>query len=250
MYIVFIIMAVIFLLIGISINHFKWYFLISGYNTMTKEEQSRVDIEKAGKLVGNFGYTMFFIQLSAAAAGYFKYEFLAFMVSFISIIFGTVIVIIRSTKYDGNDLNADGTVKKEKKILIGAISVFFTIVVIGVCSLMYASNKPSDIIIGENYIEIKGMYKTNINFDDMKEVTLEETIPKVLRKTNGSNLGSILKGNFKLEDIGHAKLFINKDKPPFIIIKLEQDYVIINRGSRQDTENLFKDIKEKINEKR
>lgn len=250
MYIVFILMAFIFLFIGIVIKHFKCYFLIAGYNTMTEEQQSKVDIEKTGAIVGNFGYAMFFTQILASILGYLNYELLAFLISFISILSGVIVILIKSEKYDGNDRNPDGSLKKEKKIMITVISVFFAAIVIGVSSLMFSGNKASDIIIGNNDIEIKGMYGTDILIDDIKEVTLEESIPRIIAKTNGSNLGSKLKGNFKLEELGKVKLFIDKDKPPFIFIKLEQGYVIINLDNKQDTENLYGKIKEKLNEKR
>ncbi|MDV3429463.1 MAG: DUF3784 domain-containing protein [Bacillota bacterium] len=249
MYIVFIFMAFIFLLIGIVIKHYKCYFLIAGYNTMTKEQQAKVDIEKTGNIVGNFGYAMFFIQILASILGYFNYEILAFMISFISILSGVVVILIKSEEYDGNDRNPDGSLKKGKKIMISVISVFFTAVVIGVSVLMFSGNKASDIIIGNNDIEIKGMYGTDILIDNIKEVTLEESIPRIIAKTNGSNLGSKLKGNFKLEELGKVKLFIDKDKPPFIFIKSDQGYIIINLESRQATEDIYKKIKEKLNEK-
>lgn len=249
MYIVFIFMALLFLLIGIAVKRFKWYFLISGYNTMTKEQQAQVDIEKTGNLLGNFCYTMFFTQILASALGYFNYEFLAFMISFVSIILGIIIILIKSEKYDGNDRNPDGSIKKEKKIEILVISVILGAVIIGVTDMMFSSNKASDIIIGENYIQIKGMYKTDILIDDIKEVTLKESIPKVIAKTNGSNLGSRLKGNFKLEQLGKVKLFIDQNKSPFIFIKLDGSYVIINSEDRISTENLYKQIKEKVDEK-
>ena len=249
MYIVFILMAFLFLLIGIVVKHFKCYFLIAGYNTMTKEQQAKVDIEKTGNIVGNFGYAMFFIQILASVLGYFKYETLSFMISFISIMVGVIIVFIKAERYDGNDRNPDGSIKKGKKIMIAVISVFFTAIIIGISILMFSGNKASDIIIGNNYIEIKGMYGTDILIDDIKEVSLEESIPKIIAKTNGSNLGSKLKGNFKLEELGKVKLFIDKDKPPFIFMKLDQSYIIINFESRQATEDIYKKIKEKLNEK-
>lgn len=250
MYIVFVLMAFIFLFIGIVIKHFKCYSLIAGYNTMTEEQQSKVDIEKTGNIIGNFGYAMFFTQISASILGYFKYEILSFMISFISIMAGVIIVLIKAEKYDGNDRNPDGTIKKGKKIMIGAISFFLVAAGIAVTAGMLSGNKAADVIIGNNYIEIKGMYGTDILIDDIKEVSLEGSIPKITAKTNGSNLGSKLKGNFKLEELGKVKLFINKDKPPFIFIKLEQGYVIINLDNKQDTENLYEKIKEKLNEKR
>jgi len=40
-----VIVAFIFILLGIVIKHGKMYFLIAGYNTMSKEEKAKYDIE-------------------------------------------------------------------------------------------------------------------------------------------------------------------------------------------------------------
>jgi hypothetical protein len=246
MYLVFILMALIFLSIGIAIKHFKWYFLISGYNTMTKEKKARVDIEKIGNIVGNFGFIIFLLQILAAILGYFGYELTAFIISFISILSGVLIVVIKSEKYDSNGRNPDGSLNKRKKFMLTAISLFFTAVIIGVSIMMYYSYKESEIIVGNKFIEIKGLYSSNILIDDISEVTLKDTIPRITARTNGSSIGSKLKGNFNLEGIGHAKLFIDKDKPPFIYIKMNQDYIIINLESKEATLNIYNNIKEHI----
>ena len=36
--------GVLFLVMGVMIKHFKWYWLIAGYNTMSKEQKKKVDI--------------------------------------------------------------------------------------------------------------------------------------------------------------------------------------------------------------
>ncbi|MDW7671778.1 MAG: DUF3784 domain-containing protein [Bacillota bacterium] len=46
----------LFILLGIAIHKLKWYFLISGYNTMSKEKKANVDTEGLGRLMGFYLY--------------------------------------------------------------------------------------------------------------------------------------------------------------------------------------------------
>jgi hypothetical protein len=48
--------GVFFILIGLAVHVFKWYFLISGYNTMSKEKKANVDTEGLGRLMGIYSY--------------------------------------------------------------------------------------------------------------------------------------------------------------------------------------------------
>lgn len=48
--------SLLFVLLGILIKYGKMYFLIAGYNTMSKEEREKVDIKKLANLFKN---TMF-----------------------------------------------------------------------------------------------------------------------------------------------------------------------------------------------
>lgn len=43
--------AVIVIALGFAVDRLGWYHLISGYNTMSKERQERVDIKKVARLI-------------------------------------------------------------------------------------------------------------------------------------------------------------------------------------------------------
>lgn len=103
MYILYLI-AGIFLIIGIGIRFFKWYFLISGYNTMSKEKKENVDIEKLGKLMGNFSIIIGILFIIAAIAQN-QGNGLLTSISLFSIFTLTVILIIYAQKYDKNRAN-------------------------------------------------------------------------------------------------------------------------------------------------
>lgn len=48
-----IIVSIIFIALGIAIKHGKMYFLIAGYNTMTKEKQETYNIDGIATVFGN-----------------------------------------------------------------------------------------------------------------------------------------------------------------------------------------------------
>ena len=59
--------AIIFIVLGILIKYGKMYFLIAGYNTMSKEEKSKYDIEGIATIFRNTMFGMALIVIT----GYF-----------------------------------------------------------------------------------------------------------------------------------------------------------------------------------
>lgn len=62
-----IVAALIFIILGILIKYGKLYFLIAGYNTMSKEEQEKVDIKGIANVFKNVMFGMALIII----LGYF-----------------------------------------------------------------------------------------------------------------------------------------------------------------------------------
>ena len=58
---------ILFILLGILIKYAKMYFLIAGYNTMSKEEKSKYDVEGIASVMRNAMFGMAFIMIM----GYF-----------------------------------------------------------------------------------------------------------------------------------------------------------------------------------
>lgn len=53
--------AILFIVLGILIKYGKMYFLIAGYNTMSKEEKEKYDIEGIASVFRNIMFGMAFI---------------------------------------------------------------------------------------------------------------------------------------------------------------------------------------------
>lgn len=246
-YISIVVPSIILVIIGISIKYYKAYWLISGYNTMSAEKKRNVDVKGLGKIMGNFCFLlaglMFIFSLSLI------FELILITITVAVIFVGSIIyVIIKSQKFDGNVMKDDGTIKKGAKIKIGAIITFLILVFLGVGILLYQSNKPTTYNITEQKIEISGLYGETVYFKDIVDISISDEIPKIILRTNGSAVGSSLKGYFKLNHIGKAKLFINTKIPTFIFIKTDKETIIFNSEDKAKTQEIFMKLKDFVKE--
>jgi hypothetical protein len=231
--------AVLLFLLGIGIKYFKWHFLISGYNTMGKDKKKNVDVDGLGKLMGNFLFVMAFILLFSGGMEALGYK-LASLLSMIMIMPLTLVLVIVSQKYDYNKKK-----KTSRTGLIAIISVVFGIFVLVSGVLIVATLNP-DVQLTDEKIEVGGLYKRDINLKDIESISLEESMPKVINKTNGMNVGYSLRGSFKLEEEGVSTLFVQQNSPPFIYISTGDRLYVINFKERDMTAELYKQIEMKI----
>jgi hypothetical protein len=184
-------------------------YLLSGYNTVSKEDQEKVDIENYIVFFRKFhtllGLSFFFagvsihLLLGELAAGIFigVYPLLAY-----------IFFIWASSKYFGN-----AGQKKHKVgvfILLGAL--------LFVALLFIFGNRGNKLKYDKYRIEIKGMYGETIQRSDVESIQLVDKLPGVRLKTNGYSLGAIHKGYFKTADGEVVKLLVDNNKGPFLYI--------------------------------
>ncbi len=209
MIIVIIFLSVLFITLGFILSVKNAKYLLSGYNTMSKEDQEQVDIKnyiaffrKFHFLLGLslfFGGVAIYLLVGDIAAGVFigTYPLLAY------IFFGWA-----SSRYFGN------AGKKKNKIgviiLIGTLLLVITLFVIGM--------RGNKIEYNSDQIEIKGMYGEVIHRSDIASLQLVDELPVITLKTNGFSMGAIRKGKFKTADDEIVKLLINSNMGPFLLI--------------------------------
>lgn len=232
-----------FLVIGIAIKYYKAYWLISGYNTMSKEKKKNVDIENLGILMGNLSFVLAVIFLSASVLILVKQMFIASTMFFL-IIPLSIYIVIKAQAYDKNTKNPDGTTKTGTKVTIGLVVVFLILTSVGIGVVLYHSSKPAECFLEDETLRISGLYGEEIKLSEIISVTIKGHMPEIKYKSNGSSLGSMKKGYFKLEDIGRTKLFVDEKKPPFIFIEMHSGLRIINTDEASKTEKLYKDLLE------
>jgi len=233
--------SIVLVILGICVKYFRMYWLISGYNTMSAEKKRNVDVVSLGNLMGLFCFvlaglifllmlflTLDQVGLAIAAAVFMMAAIIYFMIS--------------SQKYDANTRNWDGTMKLRSKIVLGGTVAFLVIVFIGIGILLYQGQQAPVYTVSSSSLEISAIYGETLNFKDIKALSISDKLPEIQMKTNGSALGSILKGYFLMEDLGEVRLFLNADVPPYITIVTAEETIILNTGETDKTKALYTEL--------
>lgn len=228
----------LFIVLGVLIRQFKCYWLISGYNTASKERKKQIDEAGLGKFMGNFCYfmgAMFLLFYTIDWLGYHQASL--FVIPLILI--GIIYVLIKAQKYDAGAKRPDGKLKTSVKIIIASIIAFFLLV----AGFVLYGMKPTEITVGTSSIQISGVYGTTISYKEIKKIELDETIPAIQMRTNGYALNNVLKGYFTLQTLGNGKLFIKYGKSPYIYVQTDKGFIIFNEPDPQKTRELYEKIK-------
>ena len=136
---------------------------------------------------------------------------------------------------------------KGKVITYGSIALGI-IVVLGIFLMFLRFDFTTfEMLYSGGTIEIKApMYGHRFSFQDIEEVTIIKTLPKGAR-TNGVATGTYSLGNFNLNGYGKSKMYIYKDYPPYIVIKLKDSFVFLNTNSKEKTLQYYEMLLNKIN---
>lgn len=141
-----------------------------------------------------------------------------------------------------NDVHVPFRAEKEYSGYILAAIIFVFSVLIP-ASLILAGNRETEAIVKNNKLTINGMYGININCSDIISVDTLLTLPGIKRRDNGYAAGNTLKGKFTFRDGTKARLFVRKNKPPFINIKTQNQNIWLNFTYPDDTRILYNELK-------
>ncbi|MGI6358374.1 MAG: DUF3784 domain-containing protein [Bacillota bacterium] len=238
---IYILSGVFFILMGLAVHVLKWHFLIAGYNTMPKEKQANVDTEGLGRLLGLYGYVngMLFIVMGMLNALDIRPGITSGMMFFG---FSTVYVLIKAQKYDGNIVDQHGRLRKDAVRQL-ALPIGITVVaLVAVAVLMLFLSQPTRVTVLPEGIKIHGMYGGVYTWESIEEARLLQELPTIVMRTNGSALGSKLKGHFRTKELGAVKLFVDTQLPPFVHLETDRAEVIFNLSNGDETREIFGQI--------
>lgn len=105
------------------------------------------------------------------------------------------------------------------------ISVYATVVVGGLVislllagGVLYRGLSPNKLNLKKNELVVTGVYGMRMNYNDIVEIAIVDTLPQIRKKIHGYVNGAILKGEFRLESGDRAKIIVDKRYPPFVKI--------------------------------
>ncbi len=130
------------------------------------------------------------------------------------------------------------------KLIMGGVVGLLLSVVFGVSFMLIRSELiPPTLKLTDNQIvDIKyPMYSYTFNLEDVKEISLTDTVPKG-SKSNGEATNKHLRGHFRLQEVGKARLYLFKNNPPFIKIELADGVIYYNDELPANTEALYQQL--------
>lgn len=224
MWVVVILLAGLFLLIGFSVTKSNARYLLAGYNTMPEEQRANFDIENYLKV-----FRRFFIVLSVSiVAGFGLLEQLVSgEAAFIFVVMLPVIslpyLVLKSKDFD----HGSGKANRMKSAYwgVGVMGIVF----IGSVGLFYMGLADNNIKLREEALVIDGMYGQEVPYIHIKTVEVVDQLPEISMKTNGFALGGSRKGYFKTKDGKQVKLLVNQAPP---LLKLTTNKAIIYWNSK------------------
>jgi len=107
----------------------------------------------------------------------------------------------------------------------------------------YAYTKPPSIELSNFTFRVgTGLHGADLALADIESVTLVDNVPRILRRTNGFSSGGLLRGNFLLEEWGRGKLFINRNSPPYLVVRSRDTFVVVNFEDADRTRQLYRQL--------
>jgi hypothetical protein len=131
---------------------------------------------------------------------------------------------------------------KGSKIFNICIIGFITVVLGGVFLLLLSLDFTTfQLSVHNDKVDIKAsMYSYEFNISDIEDISLIESLPKKGIRTNGAATDSYMLGNFNLSGTGKAKVYVYRNNPPYIMIKLHDLTIFFNTKSETKTNEIYK----------
>lgn len=192
---------------GVTENNAKY--LLAGYNTMSEDERSKVDIKNYIPYLRKFHL---FLGTSFLLAGLILYYVAGANAGWVFIgtypIVGYMYFIWRSARY------STGTSVTGNKVAFFILGLTLVFVVV----LLALGFRETKLTVTTDGIEITGMYGEVIAPSSVKSVALTNALPVITMKTNGFAMGAIQKGYFRTGEGETVKLILNTTTPPYLLL--------------------------------
>ncbi|MEQ8554032.1 MAG: DUF3784 domain-containing protein [Cyclobacteriaceae bacterium] len=227
------------ILMGFLVKRFP--ILIAGYNTMPAEEQAKVDVEGLSSHMRNslivIGLLMILITRLSIL---FELSISPFFIIVGTILPGTLYMVIGSQRY----MKKVNRSMSKTGMIIGVVVISVSAVLVTV--LIFTGTRSPQFDVEGNQLSISGMYGGDVQ---VRNAQLLAKLPAIKMKTNGFSLGENKRGNFKLEEFGQCKLFIESMAGPFIYLESNDgSKIIISTKSRAKTEELLAQLQQSISQ--
>lgn len=103
--------------------------------------------------------------------------------------------------------------------------------------------KPPGVSVSTERISVRGglFSDDDILRKDIMTMSLEPALP-AMRRTNGFGFGGVVRGRVRVAGVGDAHAFVDRDFPPYLMIRTPNDTVWINFRNPERTRRLYREL--------
>jgi len=102
----------------------------------------------------------------------------------------------------------------------------------------------------ESFSVRNGLYGNTIPLRQITAATLDDRIPRVGLRTNGFAAGGTLRGTFRMDSWGSARLYVNLNRPPFVVIRSPDGVVVVNFDDPERTREMYAQLRQAMDRNR
>ncbi|SEO54182.1 Uncharacterized membrane protein [Paenibacillus sophorae] len=134
------------------------------------------------------------------------------------------------------------------KVFMGATLILVAVIIAGLAIFLVREDwmAPTLTVDTDGNVRVQSpSYGYSFPLDQIRELRLEDELPDGTR-TNGVATDSYARGHFRLESWGNTRAYIFKHSPPYIVIRLADEYIVFNDNKALDTRRTFEELKRKV----
>lgn len=129
-------------------------------------------------------------------------------------------------------------------IAVGALVLgLIGLIVFGVCLAILEPRPPSAVITPDGLTVASFAYSTTVRVGEITAVSLEQRLPRILRRTNGFSAAGVLRGHFDVEGLGKGMLFVDVSSPPFVLVRTTSSFVMVGFDGPQQALELERELR-------
>jgi hypothetical protein len=103
--------------------------------------------------------------------------------------------------------------------------------------------RPPVVTVQADGFDVKSpFYGQGYRGDDITSIELLPRLPRVEARTNGFAGGGLLRGHFRVRDLGDGKLFLDTGQPPYVLVRLREGFVILGLDAAEKTVSLYEEM--------
>lgn len=237
-----IVMGFVILVYGLITYFFavkKNYFLLNGYESRPEEEKEYLQQSGYLKANGRLLIISFWVLCVPFILGLIDipFGFEIGMALFVIILLGGLFWVQR---YE--------VPKKRKRMRW--ITGLLTVSIIGfIVWIALEGFNDNSFVVTEESFEVIGSYEVTWDTDTIQDVELLDELPDIRIKTNGTNLGGLLKGKFRLEEpYGSGRLYIEDTYKTTKVLYVQtiDDFMMISRNTDAETIELYEELQDAL----